>query len=174
MPELQRLCAGHAPAVLAFELANRAYFAASVPDRGDAFFDRFDDRFDALLAEQDAGICAFHVLVAEDGAVLGRFNLVDIEDHTAELGYRVAQRVAGRGVATATVRDLCRPAMSDYGLRTLRAAAVDQNIASQRVLLKAGFVPVGPVDPSHIGGKTGTWYQRDLSDVLPRGGPPPA
>ena len=37
MPELQRLDAGHAPAVLAFELANRAYFAASVSDRGDEF-----------------------------------------------------------------------------------------------------------------------------------------
>lgn len=46
MPELQRLHAGHAPVVLAFELANRPYFAASVPDRGDAFFDRFTDRFD--------------------------------------------------------------------------------------------------------------------------------
>ncbi|CAL9654155.1 hypothetical protein SUDANB21_06746 [Streptomyces sp. enrichment culture] len=104
VPELQRLHAGHAPAVLAFELANRAYFAASVPDRGDAFFDRFTDRFDALLAEQEAGVCAFHVLVGDDGSVLGRFNLVDIEDHTAELGYRVAERVTGRGVATATVR----------------------------------------------------------------------
>ena len=39
MPELQRLRAGHAPAVLAFELANRVYFAASVSDRGDEFFD---------------------------------------------------------------------------------------------------------------------------------------
>ena len=28
MPVLKRLCAGHAPAVLAFELANRVYFAA--------------------------------------------------------------------------------------------------------------------------------------------------
>src|SRR4051794_23461629 len=102
MPELKRLRAGHAPAVLAFELANRAYFAASVPDRGDDFFDRFTDRFRALLAEQEAGICAFHVLVAEDGGVLGRFNLVDIEDGTADLGYRVAQHVAGRGLATAT------------------------------------------------------------------------
>ena len=41
MPELQRLRAGHAPAVLAFELANRVYFAASVSDRGDEFYDRF-------------------------------------------------------------------------------------------------------------------------------------
>ncbi|WP_093768882.1 GNAT family N-acetyltransferase [Streptomyces sp. F-7] len=166
MPELQRLHAGHAPAVLAFELANRAYFAASVPDRGDEFFERFTGRFDALLAEQDADICAFHVLVVEDGSVLGRFNLVDIENHTAELGYRVAQRVAGRGVATAAVRDICRLAVSEYGLRTLRAATVHRNIASQRVLVKAGFVPVGPVDPAHVGGETGTWYQRDLVDAV--------
>lgn len=46
MPELQRRCAGHAPAVRAFELANRAYF---------------------------------HVLVREDGTVIGRFNLVELE-----------------------------------------------------------------------------------------------
>jgi ribosomal-protein-alanine N-acetyltransferase len=30
------------------------------------------------------------------------------------------------------------------------------------VLTKAGFVPVGPADPAHLGGKPGTWYQRDL------------
>jgi ribosomal-protein-alanine N-acetyltransferase len=163
MPELKRLHASHAPAVLAFELANRAYFAASVSDRGDDFFDQFSDRYTALLAEQEAGICAFSVLVAEDGSVLGRFNLVDIEDHTAELGYRVAQHVAGRGVATATVRELCRLAAARYGLRTLRAAASRENIASQKVLAKAGFVPVGPADPAHLGGKSGTWYQRDLA-----------
>ncbi len=162
MPELKRLDAGHAPAVLAFELANRAYFAASVSDRGDDFFDRFADRFTALLAEQEAGICAFHVLVAEDGSVLGRFNLVDIDDHAAEVGYRVAQRVAGRGVATAAVRELCRLAAAEHGLRTLRAATSHQNVASQRVLTKAGFVAVGPADPAHLGGKPGTWYRRDL------------
>jgi [ribosomal protein S5]-alanine N-acetyltransferase len=41
VPELKRLNADHAPAVLAFELANRAYFAASITDRGDEFFDQF-------------------------------------------------------------------------------------------------------------------------------------
>ena len=89
-PELQRLNAGHAPAVLAFELANRGYFAASISDRGDDFFDQFTSRHSALLAEQEAGTGAFYVLVAEDGSVLGRFNLVGFEDGTAELGYRVA------------------------------------------------------------------------------------
>jgi ribosomal-protein-alanine N-acetyltransferase len=163
VPELQRLRAHHAPAVLAFELANRPYFAASISDRGDEFFAQFTDRFSASLAEQEAGICAFYVLVAEDGSVLGRFNLFNIEDQTAELGYRVAQHVAGRGVATATVRELCRLAAAQHGLRTLRAATARQNAASQKVLAKAGFVPAGPADPAHLGGKPGTWYQRDLA-----------
>jgi ribosomal-protein-alanine N-acetyltransferase len=148
---------------LAFELANRAYFAASISDRGDEFFEHFADRHSALLAEQEAGIGAFYVLVAEDGSVLGRFNLVFAGEGTAELGYRVAQHAAGRGVATATVRDLCQLAAARHGLRTLRAATSRQNAASQKVLAKAGFIPVGAAGPSDLGGKSGTWYQRNLA-----------
>ena len=162
MPELQQLRAGHAPAVLAFELANRVYFAASISDRGDDYFDQFPDRHSALLAEQESGVCAFYVLVADDGSVLGRFNLYDLEDGTATLGYRVAEQAAGRGVATATVQELCRIAASRHGLRTLRAATSQENTASRKVLIKAGFDPVGPAGPADLGGKSGTWYQRDL------------
>jgi len=163
VPELQRLRADHGAAVLAFELANRAYFAASISDRGDEFYDQFGERHSALLAEQEAGIGAFYVLVAEDGTVLGRFNMIFAEDGAAVLGYRVARHVAGRGVATATVRKLCRLAAARHGLRTLRAATARENAASQKVLAKAGFVPVGPADPANLGGKPGTWYQRELA-----------
>jgi ribosomal-protein-alanine N-acetyltransferase len=166
VPELQRLRADHAPAVLAFELANRAYFAAAVSDRGEEFFDQFTDQHGAMLAEQEAGIGAFYVLVAEDGSVLGRFNLYRLQNGTAELGYRVAQHVAGRGVATATVLELCQLAAAQYGLRTLRAATSRENAASQKVLTKAGFIPVGPAGPADLGGKQGTWYQRDLVQPL--------
>ena len=162
MPRLEQLHAGHAPAVLAFELVNRAYFAASISDRGDEFFDEFPGRYSALLAEQEAGNGAFYVLVTEDGSVLGRFNLYGLQDGTAVLGYRVAQQAAGRGVATASVRELCRMAAARHGLRILRAATSHDNAASQRVLAKAGFVPVGPAAPADLGGKPGTWYQRDL------------
>jgi ribosomal-protein-alanine N-acetyltransferase len=170
--ELQRLRADHAPAVLAFELANRAYFAASVSDRGDEYYEQFAERHSALLAEQEAGFGAFHVLVAEDSSVLGRFNLVLAqggtalalaEGGTAKLGYRVAQHVTGRGLATATVRELCALAAAQYGLRTLRAATSRENAASQKVLARAGFIPVGPAGPADLGGKQGTWYQRDLA-----------
>jgi len=162
VPELQRLRTDHAPAVLAFELENRAYFATFISDRGDDFYDHFAERHNAMLAEQDAGTFAFHVLVSDDGTVLGRFNLYNLKDGTAEVGYRVAKHVAGRGVATATVKELCRLATARYGLRRLRAATTLDNVASRKVLTKAGFVAVGPADPAHIGGKPGTWYQRDL------------
>jgi len=162
VPELQRLRPGHAPAVLTFELANRSYFAASISDRGDEYFDQFAAQHSALLDEQEAGAGAYYVLVDEDGSVLGRFNLYRFSDGTAELGYRVAQDVAGRGVATATVRELCQLAAARHGLHTLRAATSHDNVASQQVLAKAGFVPVGPAGPADLGGKQGTWYQRDL------------
>jgi RimJ/RimL family protein N-acetyltransferase len=162
VPELRRLCADHAAAVLAFEEENRAYFAAAVSDRGDAFYRRFTEGFDALLAEQKTGACVFHVLLAADGSVLGRFNLYDLEDGAADLGYRVAQHASGRGLATAGVGQLCRLAWTRYGLRTLRAAVASTNPASRRVLEKTGFVAVGPADPSHLGGKQGTSYECDL------------
>jgi ribosomal-protein-alanine N-acetyltransferase len=163
VPELQRLHPGHAPSILAFELANRSYFAASISDRGDEYFDQFTEQYSALLAEQEAGAGAYYVLVANDGSVLGRFNLYRFSGGTAELGYRVAQHAAGRGLATATVRELCRLAAARHGLRTLTAATSLDNTASRKVLAKAGFVPVGPADPADIGGKQGTWYQRDLA-----------
>jgi hypothetical protein len=54
VPEFQRLRPDHASADLAFERENRAYFAASVSDRGDEFFEHFADRHAELLAEQAA------------------------------------------------------------------------------------------------------------------------
>ena len=53
MPELQRLRADHAAAILAFELANRAYFAAWISDRGDEFYDQFASG-QHLAAQQEA------------------------------------------------------------------------------------------------------------------------
>lgn len=162
MPKLQQLHAGHGPAVLAFERANRAYFAESISDRGDEFFEQFTDRYSALLAEQEAGGSAFYVLVDEDGAVLGRFNLYDLRGGAPKLGYRVAQHVAGHGAATAAVRQVCVLA-AGLGLHTLQAATAQENPASGKVLAKAGFVPIGPADPAELGGKQGTRYQRDLA-----------
>jgi len=126
VPELQRLRAEHAPAVLAFELANRAYFATFISDRGDEFFDHFTERYSALLAEQEAGTCVFHVLVGEDGTVLGRFNLYRLRTArpSSDTGSRSTSRVAAwrpqpckncagsRPHSTGSARSEQRPAMT--------------------------------------------------------------
>jgi [ribosomal protein S5]-alanine N-acetyltransferase len=158
--ELQRLRPDHETAVLEFEQANRAYFTQSISDRGDDFFAGFAELYRALLAEQEAGVGMYHVLVDGDATVVGRFNLYRVADGTAEVGFRVAQQVAGRGVATAALRDLCRIAGVEYELRTLRAAVSHENVASQRVLAKAGFVASGPAE---FQGRHSMWYELPLA-----------
>lgn len=159
---LEPLDAGHADALLEFEVANRAYFASWVTDRGDPFFEQFAERLQDRLAEQRSGEARYHVLVDADGSVLGRFNLIVVGDGVAEVGFRMAERATGRGLATAALRDLCHRAAAEYGLARLRAAASLANHGSRAVLTKAGFVPLGPADPSEVGGKPGTWYELDL------------
>lgn len=159
VPELQLLRADHAPAVLAFERANRAFFAATVPDRGDAFFAKFDEVHRARLAEQAAGDCWFHVLVGDGGEVLGRINLVDAADGTAVLGYRIAEHASGRGLATWAVRQVCALAAADYGLTELRAATTVGNAASRAVLAHTGFTVTGV---TRLSGQPGITYVRRL------------
>jgi ribosomal-protein-alanine N-acetyltransferase len=150
---LELLTAAHADAVLAFEQENRAYFASWIWERGDEYFAEFAARHAALLAEQATGACRFHVLTDDSGAVVGRVNLVDIENGSAELGYRIAEKWAGQGLATAAVRAIIAVAATEYGLTVLRAGASDRNPASQAVLTRAGFRQVGTSSTSLGPGK---------------------
>lgn len=143
MPELQLLRTDHAPALLAFEQENRSYFAASVPDRGDAYFTDFNDRHRELLARHADGTDIPHVLVEVDGSIVGRVNLTEVANGSAELGYRIAERAAGHGLATAAVRQVCSRAHTEYGLRVLHAKARIDNVGSGIVLIRCGFVPTG-------------------------------
>jgi ribosomal-protein-alanine N-acetyltransferase len=160
MYALRPLGPEHEQAVRAFELENRDYFRGFVSDRGDDYFEHYSQRHRALLIEQHAGVCAFHVLVDEDGRVVGRFNLYDLADGSAEVGYRVAESVAGSGVATSAVLELCRIARDDHALTELTAEASATNLASHRVLEKAGFVRVGSTE---VDGVPASAFRRALT-----------
>ncbi|MFI7414954.1 GNAT family N-acetyltransferase [Streptomyces sp. NPDC049627] len=159
MPTLERLRADHADALLAFERENRAYFARSIPDRGDAYFTPagFAARHAALLAEQDAGICHFHVVLDVEGELIGRVNLIDVADASAELGYRIGEQAAGKGVATAAVAQVCRLAGTAYGLTSLVAVTTLDNLASRAVLERNAFTAVEDIT---IDGRPGVRYGR--------------
>jgi ribosomal-protein-alanine N-acetyltransferase len=159
MPELQLLRPDHAPALLAFEQQNRAYFAAWVPDRGDDYFANFAEQHNQLPAWQGEGTDFLHVLVEEDGSIVGRVNLFEAAGGSADLGFRIAERAAGRGLATAAVRQLFTLAVAEYGLTVLRAAARVENVGSRTVLTRTGFVPTGE---TVLSGLPGITYRRQL------------
>jgi ribosomal-protein-alanine N-acetyltransferase len=161
MFELQRVRADHEAAILDFELQNRSYFVESINDRGDEYFREFSQQHRDLLAAQDSGVIACYVLLDDDQSVVGRFNLYEISEGTAEVGYRLAQRVAGRGVATTTLENFCRIAHDEYGVARLTAATPRDNVASQRVLQKAGFVSTGPTD---VAGHAGISFELLMAD----------
>lgn len=159
MPRLELVRADHADALLAFERENREYFAAAIPDRGDAYFEQFAARHAALLQWQAAGTDYFHVLVAGSGEIVGRVNLVEVANGSAELGYRIAQAAAGQGLATVAVTEIRALAATAYGLKTLRAKVTLDNPASHRVLERNGFVATGEM---LLNGKAAVTYLCEL------------
>jgi ribosomal-protein-alanine N-acetyltransferase len=158
--EFQRLRAEHEVVILNFELSNRDYFAQMISDRGDEYFEQFAERHRELLVEQETGGSAFYVLVDEDGTVVGRFNLYDIGGGSANVGYRVARDVSGRGVATYGLQNLCQCSIEQFGLRKLNATTSNENVASRRVLEKSGFVVVGT---AMAGNQLGVLYELELA-----------
>ncbi|GAA4900334.1 ribosomal-protein-alanine N-acetyltransferase [Stackebrandtia albiflava] len=158
MIQLEVLRADHSAPLYEFESRNREYFARTVPDRGDAFFAEFDRMFADRLAEQETGTIRMHVVV-EDGEIVGRVNLVDVADGTAELGYRIGESASGRGVATAAVKKVVEVAATELGLSELRAETTVDNPASQAVLKRAGFTPVGETT---LEGRPAIRYARPL------------
>jgi ribosomal-protein-alanine N-acetyltransferase len=135
--------------VLAFEIANRAFFAAAVGDRGDAYFSEFPERHRALASENDAGTLMMFLVRDADDRLVGRVNLVDIADGAAELGYRIGEHASGQGHASAAVR-LALEAAADRGITRIAAKTTSNNAASRRVLERSGFVRQPSGTPSHL------------------------
>jgi [ribosomal protein S5]-alanine N-acetyltransferase len=135
---IRPLSAEDGPELYEFETKNRSHFARSVPDRGDGFFTNFDDRLEHLLVEQEAGVDLFFIVREEGGAVIGRVNLIDVNDGVAHLGYRIAEAATGRGHAKAAVRLVLEEARM-VGIERIRAMTTVDNNASRCVLEACGF-----------------------------------
>ena len=83
-----------------------------------------------------------------DGAVVGSGMCKSApKDGQVEIGYGVAPSVEGKGIATELAKRLTAFAF-DLGAESVIAHTLPDGLASQRVLAKAGFFPVGEVvDP---------------------------
>jgi RimJ/RimL family protein N-acetyltransferase len=84
-------------------------------------------------------------VTATGGALLGSIalNEIDWNQPRARLGYWVARDERGRGVATRAVSLLSRWALEELGLARLELRTETENVASQRVAERSGFVREG-------------------------------
>ncbi|MEZ5995073.1 MAG: GNAT family protein [Hyphomonadaceae bacterium] len=89
---------------------------------------------------------ALFVFREGDDALVGGVTLSNIRRgvaQTASLGYWAGQEHAGNGYTTSAVRAVLRYAFEDLDLHRVEAACQPDNIASRRVLEKAGFTEEG-------------------------------
>jgi ribosomal-protein-alanine N-acetyltransferase len=151
---LTRLLAPDDAPVLADLLRrNREFLAASGPDRDERFFTVAGQReaIEAALAQHERGASLPHVILGEaagKGArrVVGRITLSSIQRgmfQSCNLGYWVNAADNGRGLASAAVAEIIDMAFSQLGLHRIEAGTLLDNVGSQRVLERNGFVRYG-------------------------------
>ncbi|WP_448568961.1 GNAT family N-acetyltransferase [Thalassotalea ganghwensis] len=126
----------HAPALLTFELKNKAYFEAFIAAREQGFYTThgISQHIDQLANTNNQR--AFILL--SQGEIIARANLKEIVNSQAEIGYRVAQQASGKGIATLCVNHLINEA-STLSIALLNAFVMDNNKASEHVLKKNNF-----------------------------------
>ena len=98
--------------------------------------------------------------VGSIGAVLGE----DVERCSAEVGYWLGEAYWGRGIATLALLAFTRFAFAAYGVERLFAVPLAANIASCRVLEKAGYRLEGRMRRSAV--KDGVVQDQALYAIL--------
>jgi RimJ/RimL family protein N-acetyltransferase len=84
--------------------------------------------------------------IAVDGQAVGSIGFAphtDVERVSAEIGYWVGRAFWGRGIATEALVAVTKYAVSQFALTRVYAVPFDWNLASCRVLEKAGYVLEG-------------------------------
>lgn len=119
---------------------NREFLAPFEPVRDERFFtiDGQRERIENDASHPFAILAGSHIAgtVTVSNVVHGPFQ-------SADLGYWVAERLSGRGLATSAVGQVVEIAFGELGLHRLEAATLVDNVPSQRVLEKNGFEPIG-------------------------------
>lgn len=94
----------------------------------------------AMLSADENETFAFAITV--DNTVIGSigiFRQENIHRQTAELGYYIAEEYWGKGIMTEAVRQICEYVFRESDIIRIYAEPFVYNIASCRVLEKAGF-----------------------------------
>ncbi|MCB0913093.1 MAG: GNAT family N-acetyltransferase [Propionibacteriaceae bacterium] len=148
MSRTRLLEARDAEALAAVLVRSRTFLEPWEPVRPDHYF-TVEGQADAVgdsLRRHAEGTMLPHVIVDDDGAVVGRINLNNIVRgpfQSASVGYWLAEGAGGRGLATGAVAELVRIAFTEQGLHRVEAGTIPENFRSQMVLRRNGFTQFG-------------------------------
>ncbi len=107
---------------------------------------------------------ALAIVEADSNDLIGQIGLTDRGDGVVELLYGIAPDRRRRGFASTSARVVAEWLLSESVARQVELRIDNENVASQRVALRAGFAPAGTV-LSHVPA-TGVTYE-DLRYVFP-------
>jgi RimJ/RimL family protein N-acetyltransferase len=110
------------------------------------------EAFISLMLAADPGITYAWAITIDDIAVgsIGVVRKDNVHHFTAEMGYYVAEEYWGKGVMTEAVKQACRYIFTNTDIVRISAETYTPNIASYRVLEKAGFVYEGTLRKSAV------------------------
>jgi ribosomal-protein-alanine N-acetyltransferase len=120
--------------------ANREFLAPYEPLRDERFFTSEGQR------ERIEASSSVSLAIIVDGAMVGGVTISDLlygPFRSANVGYWVARRLNGRGLATRAVGEAVEIAFGKLDLHRLEAGTLVDNVASQRVLEKNRFERIG-------------------------------
>lgn len=102
----------------------------------------------AIRMQREQGMTFWTVIEKESGSAIGQGGLVPIEfdGPEIELGYRLGKAHWGKGYATEIAKASAAYGFGEMGVEELVAVCYAENLASRRVLIKAGFKEVGESD----------------------------
>jgi ribosomal-protein-alanine N-acetyltransferase len=132
-------------AVLSLYLRNRTHLSPWEPVPVPGFHSIEGQRARSLEAAASRGAgrgAEFAIVEDRDGELVGRVGLSGIMRgpfQSAHLGYLVDAGHCGRGYATEAVRQLLDVAFGELRLHRVEAAVMPANLASLRVIARAGF-----------------------------------
>ncbi|OUR69676.1 hypothetical protein A9Q77_08235 [Marinomonas sp. 42_23_T18] len=122
--------------ILSFEQDNKEWFLNYLPQ---SYLDKMDHAFiqKQIQKQRDK---KHYLVYTHEGQLIGRFNLYFLDDAHAnvEVMYRMHQQWASKGIAGYILKRLVAYWASS-GVEHVHATTLKSNLASNRLLIRAGF-----------------------------------
>lgn len=121
---------------------DRTYLSDTIPNP----YHLEDAKEYIALANQSEGQTGIYRAILNDGKIVGNISVVkkkDIRKKDSELGYYLGKEFCSRGIMTEAVRQILLLSFNRLDIIRISAYTFAENIASQRVLEKNGFIKEG-------------------------------